>query len=205
ALWVPFELGRPLGAPNELEFQKKVLRSALGLLEAKQGPVLQDFPEDAPGQAHAAQQEAAWACPISFAAEAEGESDLEQLISALQKEMAELKPWYDLGLEQRGRTALADFEPETAAALLTDFLQGKGLDTKGREISDAVALRLAVQDLKAFYFEAAISRPGAEIPDSQAFGRWFWQQTAAGRVFKAVQQTCAESQDKEVRLTGKMS
>ena len=29
ALWVPFELGRPLGAPDEPDFQKRVLRAAL--------------------------------------------------------------------------------------------------------------------------------------------------------------------------------
>ena len=31
ALWVPFMLGRPLGVPDDGEFQKRVLRSALAL------------------------------------------------------------------------------------------------------------------------------------------------------------------------------
>ena len=48
-LWVPFELGRPFGAPNEPDFQRRVLRSALELLERSDGPViLEDFPDDAP-------------------------------------------------------------------------------------------------------------------------------------------------------------
>ena len=34
-LWVPFELGRPFGAPNEPDFQRCVLRTALELLERK--------------------------------------------------------------------------------------------------------------------------------------------------------------------------
>ncbi|SVE14489.1 uncharacterized protein METZ01_LOCUS467343, partial [marine metagenome] len=49
ALWVPFELGRPMGAPNDPEFQKKVLRAALELLDRDDGPVLiEDFSGEAP-------------------------------------------------------------------------------------------------------------------------------------------------------------
>ena len=43
ALAVPFELGRPFGAPNEVEFQRKVLHNCLELLERESGPVLEDF------------------------------------------------------------------------------------------------------------------------------------------------------------------
>ena len=47
-LWVPFELGRPFGAPNEPDFQRRVLRAALALLERDDGPViLEDFPDEA--------------------------------------------------------------------------------------------------------------------------------------------------------------
>ncbi|MFP4452001.1 MAG: RpiB/LacA/LacB family sugar-phosphate isomerase [Desulfobacterales bacterium] len=38
----------------------------------------------------------------------------------------------------------------------------------------AMALRLAAQDLKAFYFEAVISRPGARVPGSREFSDWYW-------------------------------
>ena len=33
ALWVPFMLGRPFGAPGEPPFQRRVLRARLSLLE----------------------------------------------------------------------------------------------------------------------------------------------------------------------------
>lgn len=48
ALWVPFELGRPFGMPGDADFQKRVLRRVLALLEAESGPVLEDYPEEAP-------------------------------------------------------------------------------------------------------------------------------------------------------------
>lgn len=48
ALWVPFELGRPLGRPGDAGFQLDVLRAALILLESPTGPVLRDYPGEAP-------------------------------------------------------------------------------------------------------------------------------------------------------------
>jgi hypothetical protein len=39
ALWVPFELGRPLGVPNDAAWQTRVLQSALELIEVPEGPV----------------------------------------------------------------------------------------------------------------------------------------------------------------------
>jgi len=65
ALWVPFMLGRPFGAPGEPAFQRRVLRSLLALFERPAGPVLEDFPEEAPGSVA---EESAFACPVSFAA-----------------------------------------------------------------------------------------------------------------------------------------
>lgn len=48
ALWVPFELGRPLGVPNDAAFQKRVMLAAFDLFNATEGPVLVDYPEDVP-------------------------------------------------------------------------------------------------------------------------------------------------------------
>lgn len=49
-LWTPFQLGRPLGEPEDAVFQRRVLMQALGLLERTDGPViLEDFPDDPPG------------------------------------------------------------------------------------------------------------------------------------------------------------
>lgn len=66
ALWVPFMLGRPLGAPNDPAFQRMVLRALLALFDADEGPVLQDFANDAPGLDTEEQPDGA-ACPVNFA------------------------------------------------------------------------------------------------------------------------------------------
>jgi len=42
ALWVPYELGRPMGVPNDAAFQTRVLRAALSLLARTDGPLIVD-------------------------------------------------------------------------------------------------------------------------------------------------------------------
>ena len=49
AVMTPFMLGRPLGEPNDVAFQGRVLMQALGLLERSDGPViLEHFSDDNP-------------------------------------------------------------------------------------------------------------------------------------------------------------
>ena len=48
ALWVPFPLGRPLGAIDDPGFQKDVLRAAFGLLGTAAEPTIEDYPIEVP-------------------------------------------------------------------------------------------------------------------------------------------------------------
>ena len=43
-----FSMGRPLGKPNDPEYQKKIIRSAFDLFNERSGPVLKDFPDIIP-------------------------------------------------------------------------------------------------------------------------------------------------------------
>lgn len=184
ALWVPFELGRPLGAPGNPASQRRVLVAALRLLDAQEGPLLVDFPEEAPEDAAGADKGLeGWSCPVSYAAELREETDLEKLWSALKRQIAELRPWYDLSLERRDRTAVVEFGPESASELLGGFADGEIPVIPNENLSLATALRLAAQDLKSFYFEAAISRPGSASPTSGEFNNWFWKERAGGAGF----------------------
>lgn len=49
----------------------------------------------------------------------------QERIAAFKHEINELLPWYDMGKEQRGRTTLTHFEPETAAQVLCNHLSEK--------------------------------------------------------------------------------
>ena len=92
ALWVPFDLGRPLGVPNDADFQKRVLVSTLKLLEESSGPVLKDFPEDAPVSR---EEDTVWACPIKLARKKIDLDDADALRAAFKKEVVELRAWYE--------------------------------------------------------------------------------------------------------------
>ena len=100
ALAVPFELGRPLGAPEDAAFQRRVITAALALLERPSGPVLEDYPEDAPADAAASEADEGWACPVSFA---QPKADAPITFAArLQAEVAQMKPWHEAWKRRKG-------------------------------------------------------------------------------------------------------
>jgi hypothetical protein len=203
ALWVPFELGRPLGVPNDPVFQRRILLAVLNLLAAPEGPVLMDFPGEAsPIVGEESHEAAVWACPVHFASSAANETDLDKMILAFRLEVAELMPWYDKGFQHRGRTAVGDFDPQSAAVLFIDFAQGHTPKLPDENQSLSVALRLAAHDLKCFYFEAVIARQGSPTPDSSTFNHWFWQETAAGKMLKVIREKCLAETDTSLRLIG---
>ena len=192
ALWVPFELGRPLGVPGDAAFQTRVLRAALRLLEAPSGPVLVDFPDDAPAAADAATP---LVCPVSFASPPGDLSDADLLRAALQREIAQLRTWYDLAVTRRGRTTVgvSRLAPEEMGTLIGAFLDGQVPPNPHSDIPLAALFRYAVEDLKAYYCEALAAQPGNSTADSTALANWFWRETAAGRVLFAVHEVSKQS------------
>ncbi len=203
ALWVPFPLGRPLGAPNDPEFQKRVLLSVLNLLEAPSGPVLEDFPEDAP-QAEAAPQPVA--CPVSFAPAEADLTDLEKLLAAFADEAAQMRTWYDLAVAGRGRTTTgtSGLEPERVVEFISAYARGERPENPTSEIMPAMALKMAVEDLKAYYFEAVSAQPG-QPTDPASLAEWFWGSTAAAQTINAVRKACLASEDKSLQGIGRLA
>lgn len=201
ALWVPFELGRPFGAPHDARFQTRVLLAALRLLEAPKGPVLADFPEDAPdAQGSATDEEAdGLVCPISLPGPSAGDG----LAAALRREIAQLAPWYERAVAARGRTAfgVAGLAIEQVADHILGFLEGSPPPNPRSDLSDGELLKLACDDLKAYYVDAVAAQPG--FGAREVSERWFWNETAAGKVFAALKERCAGSADKTLQAMSK--
>lgn len=202
ALWVPFMLGRPFGAPNAPEFQRKVLIAALRLLEAARGPVLDDFPEDAPAGIDASDMEG-FACPVNLSRpepDADGAPDVTR---QLLDEIAQLLPWHDLAIKRFGRSTvgISGLAIEEAARYATAHLGEAPPSSYDAEISVAEALKRACDDLKAFYYEAAAAQPGN--PAGEEIQKWFWQQTAAGRLLLDLQAVCRKSADQSMQMLGR--
>lgn len=200
ALWVPFELGRPVGAPDNPAFQTRVVRAALELLERPSGPVLEDFPEDEP---LGAPPEMPLACPVSFAAQV-AELDAEgELLNAFQAEVEGLRNWYDLAVQHRGRTTAdtTGLAPEAVANFVAAFAQGEEPDNPLPEVPLGTALKMASEDLKAYYHESVTAQPG-RATDSVSLANWFWGETAAARVLNEVRKHCLERDVQPYKLLG---
>jgi len=196
ALWVPFDLGRPMGAPDAPEFQRKVLQSGLELLASDRGPVLADFPEDAPGEAPG--DMSGWVCPVNLApaaAEADG------LHQALIKEMASLRPWFDLNFENKGRTVVGvgGIDIDAAANLIVDFIQDQEIPSPREDKPLPVMLKFSAEDLKAWYLEAATAQPGATAGE---LADWFWNETVAGSALLKMAATMRASEHKGLQALG---
>jgi len=192
ALWVPFELGRPLGVPGAPAFQTRVLRHALQLLEARSGPILVDFPEDVPTLA---ERPMAFVCPVSFAPPLDTLQDTDRLRAALQQEISQLRTWYDLAVTQRGRTTMgvSGLAPEDLGTFIGAFLDGDAPPNPRPDMPLATLFRFAVEDLKAYYWEAVTAQPGQSVADSTTLADWLWRDTTAGRVLFAVHDVCQHS------------
>ena len=197
ALWVPYELGRPLGVPGDAAFQKRVLRAALSLLDRTDGPLIVDHDEEVPTGTVNAEGDG-WTCPVSFPAPA-GE---ETATASLKREIGGLKPWYELGLERRGRTTMgvSGLSIEAVADYVAAFAE-QGLDALSPlpDLPVSEAFKRANDDLQAFYQEAATAQPGhggghADVLD------WFWGQTEAGKQLLACRDKARETDDKRLRF-----
>lgn len=192
ALWVPFELGRPLGVPGDAAFQSRVLRQALQLLEAPSGPVLVDFPDDAPALDDAPTP---LVCPVNFAPPSTELHATDRLRQALQQEIHQLQPWYDLAVSRRGRSTMgvSGLTPEALGTFIGAFLDDTAPDNPRTDMPLAAVFRFAVEDLKAYYWEAVSAQPGQHAVSSEALADWLWRDTAAGRVLFAVYEASKRS------------
>jgi hypothetical protein len=198
ALWVPFELGRPLGVPNDAAWQTRVLQSALELIEAPKGPVLVDFPDDAP----VSDEPAVLACPVSFPAPVTDLNDMEQLNTTLQREVSELRSWYNMAVTKNGRTTVgvSGLEPEAIGKFLGAFLGDKIPASPRDDMPSFTLLKLVIEDLKAYYYEAMAAQPGHAAATGKMLADWLWRETTAGKVFFWLHENWRESEDSTKRL-----
>ena len=78
---MPFDLGRPFGTPGEAAFQRRVISAVLALFEKESGPVLEDSPEDAPGEAPSDAK--GWSCSVALGAPPPADAEVGSLEAAL--------------------------------------------------------------------------------------------------------------------------
>jgi hypothetical protein len=188
-----------MGVPGDSEFQHRVLSAALELLplteSSTESCLFVEHVEDAP---ELDVNEASWACPVSFAPMP---SDSASRFDQVLEEMALLRPWYDKSHDKTLQThspsvGVSGLELHDAVEFVAGFLEPEGVVKSGDGAADL--LKYAVEDIKAFYNEAAVNQPGQAT--IQALEDWYWGETHAGKMVRAVKQACLEHSDKAVRL-----
>ena len=184
ALWVTFELGRPLGIPDDPPFQRRVAKAALDLLARTDGPVLADYPEDVPEVTDFS----GWACPISLAPSE---------VDSLAAEIDRLGTWYDQSMAKQGRTTVgvSGLDMSAAGALVTRALN--------HDLPEAQALKEAIDDLRAYYLEAASAFPDPGTATTRK--KWFWDETQLAKALLALQPRLAASSDPQHKILGNLT
>lgn len=187
ALWVPFALGRPLGSAADPEFQKGVMRAALGMLHTATEPTIEDYPVEAPDEAGPE----VWACPLNLPV-AEDTSHTGKLLA----ETTRLAPWSAETRTSRGRTlfgatgARPDQVDEVAKALGAIADSGDVENLPPGDVEWAFRMPLLVRhladDLRTFYHEAIAAQPGPSAPNHEALTQWIFDGTALGGALLAV-------------------
>ena len=187
ALFVPFPYGYPMGKPNDADFQHRVIGAALNLLRRSQGPVLEDFPDEAG--------------PTEFYQASAVTSTEDAIKKDAANEVTALRAFYERWIEDgNGRTAVGlSGIPQRRfrgmVRFLQDFSMGEETDMKERpqDMPLPQYVRYCVDDLKAFFFESRMAqRPQDSEPELQT---WFWGDTAAGQLVAAIAKHMVDTGD----------
>ena len=184
ALWVPYPLGRPFGAPNDEGLQTRVLRAALALFDRPgTGPLLEDFLEEAPHS----EGESGWKFP--------GATDS----SCLQAELLSVRPLWQRVCERSGGSTIgiSGLSPQQAVEYVRSFFSDEPM-TNPKGMSRVARARFAIDDIKAYYLEAATAGEGH--PSCFQLNEWFWEQTLAGEMIRDFQDRARSSDDRNLRL-----
>jgi hypothetical protein len=181
---VTFELGRPLGIPDDAPFQRRVARAALDLLARTDGPLIADYAEhiDEPPDFRG------WACPINLAP---------SQVDTLEAEIERLATWHDRAVAAQGRTTVgvSGLDMPSAGKLVTKALNDS--------LPPAQALKEAIDDLRAYYLEAASAFPDAGTSATRK--KWFWDETKLAATLLALQPRLAASDDPQHKILGNLT
>ncbi|CAN5613640.1 hypothetical protein BH10ACT2_BH10ACT2_08820 [soil metagenome] len=180
ALHCEFPLGRPLGRPNDPEFQHDVLERAFALLEIPTGPILVDYPE----VIAADEQPATCALPPRFDASLPPAVD----------EARGLRKAYERALARRGVTSVgrvigAD-GVSAALGVLDDIANGADWAAAGIPGGNTVAV---CHDIRTYYEEAALELVEGPPPGGRSIEDWFFEKTEAGKTMLAARAAIRES------------
>ncbi|MCP4225217.1 MAG: hypothetical protein GY773_17910 [Actinomycetia bacterium] len=171
ALYCEFPLGRPLGRPDDVSFQRDVLDQALGLLDATES-VFETYPVTIESD------ETPLACTIPPRFDAS--------LPPAVDEAQGLRAAYRRAVESRGATAVgraisADQVTEVLG-VLHQWAEGAAWQETPLPGKNTTAV---CHDVRAYYTEAALALATGPIPAARSVEAWFYEETEAGKTMLA--------------------
>ncbi|MEZ5341505.1 MAG: hypothetical protein R2706_08655 [Acidimicrobiales bacterium] len=171
-LYCEFPLGRPLGLPGDVPFQRDVLERALALLDSP-GPVLETYPLVIESD----EMPLTCAIPPRFDATVPPAVD----------EARGLRAAYDRTVAARGVTGVGRaIDADTivdALAVLHEWAEGDGAWTDTP--LPGTNTTAVCHDIRAYYTEAALELADGPRPGGRAVDAWFYENTEAGKTMLA--------------------
>jgi hypothetical protein len=185
---VPFQLGHPLGTPNDAEFQKRVLIALLGLFNRTDCPVIEDYDEEEEEN----DEVVMLSCPVNYSNMKSDSGDDDSLLAALKREMMAMRSWYEASVAKRGRTTVgvSGIALDNLGSFVCSFLQDGLPENPRDDVPLSNTLKMAVEDLKSYYIEGLTAQPGQETASSRKLADWFWDETVAGKVVWEIREAC---------------
>jgi D-proline reductase (dithiol) PrdB len=183
ALYCEFPLGRPLGRPEDVQYQHDVLRAAFALLTAPAGPVLTTWPEAIRRDA----RPLACALPEST----------DRTVPAAVAEVRGLRSAYDTYRRTHGRTSVGlgvepdGVEADGVEAAAAGFVRISG-GTPWREAGLPANPVACALDLRTYYEESALALIDG-VPRAGAAEAWFYGATATGAALRAARDRMREA------------
>lgn len=216
---MPFPFGRPMGAPNRPDVQRRIMLAAFALLDRPAGPVLEDhvlLPEEEPLDARnqkLGQKCGPKGCSVDALLGEEPQADQPATnliagydgdIGLVAHEIARLSEFHLRYRELRGgRTQVGSsgVTPETvatAAETVHRFVAGHSVKLPtDRPLTESLYVRLCVDDLKAYYMESRVEMSGGAMESSAQTNDWFWLETRAGSLIAAARDRFVQVTDRD--------
>lgn len=185
---VNFPLGRPLGKPDDSEFQTSVLMAMFDLLPRTDVPVLVDFPKSIEEQGSEPSS-----CPMP----PRHNPDLNAAID----EANGLRNAYSRNLEATGgRTLLGRVaDVDGVVGLIEKIIEIEGGASIADVGWDSTAAIAASQDIRAYYEEAGLQL--ADNTGARQLETWFFHQTETGQLIRRARDGMRDRNDDKLATT----
>ncbi|MEE9414704.1 MAG: hypothetical protein V3V01_05415 [Acidimicrobiales bacterium] len=178
ALFGDFPLGRPLGHPLDIDFQRGVLDQAFATLTATSGPVLVDHPV----VIVADEQPLACVLPARF------DPDVAPAVD----EARGLRKAYNRSFEKRGTSVGRSFDADGVPDALAAFVAiAKGADWTEAGIPGKNSIA-AAHDIRSYYEEAALELVEGSPPGGRQAEAWYFERTEAGKTMLAARKAMSD-------------